>query len=578
MNKWTIGILTSAALLGVVGCVEDWGQQDPIPSTDVYPAVTAVGSYAFGEGYDLSGEGDVYIGSVGADASAAIVVDDSISYVLCIKESYVEIDNPLTSATLSNGAGVTFWIKQTELDSSASLFEFTTTNKSLNGLELTADGVLTYNGTAYGTANAEMLAPEDEWHYVAFTLKSDGYSVSVDGEVAVEYEGDETLFEEMISYVGSASTLCMLYNSAETYLSQLTIYKNEITSKQTARPSMSSDGESFIVIGSTDCSATWWSTFSGIHKILDGETFHAGFYNYTDGVNNWDNWLLVLHDGSSGNESNNVEYVVLRADAYGWGTTYSSDNLSSDYDWDTFTTYMNGAYVDLTVTLSSGVAYITAITEGSDGNTYTMTCSVEIPATYCCLFLTVEAAYLKIKTEEYYIDSPMSISTTQVGDSDCSATWWSVFSDYFTLEAESGLHLEFTNYTSAANNWDNWLIVFTNDLARDESGYSEYVVLRADAYGWGTYYTGTMTTDWGENDWASWLAQHNGAKVAVDLTHHGTTLEMVAVTTGTSGTVYTYTYTVDCGESDAVGVFFTTELGYLVFDASSCYSRTYLED
>ncbi len=41
--------------------------------------------------------------------------------------------------------------------------------------------------------------------------------------------------------------------------------------------------------------------------------------------------------------------MVLRADAYGWGTYYVGENLSHNFNWDTFIADMQGAFVDLTI-------------------------------------------------------------------------------------------------------------------------------------------------------------------------------------------------------------------------------------
>ena len=38
--------------------------------------------------------------------------------------------------------------------------------------------------------------------------------------------------------------------------------------------------------------------------------------------------------------------------------------------------------------------------------------------------------------------------TTEIGTSDCSAAWWTQFSDYYRIPAGATLHLKFENHTS----------------------------------------------------------------------------------------------------------------------------------
>ena len=78
----------------------------------------------------------------------------------------------------------------------------------------------------------------------------------------------------------------------------------------------------------------------------------------------------------------------------------------------------------------------------------------------------------------------LTIVTSIVGAEDCSAAWWSAFTDYFTIPSGKRLHLKFINHSSGENNWNNWNLAVAN-AERDASGYAEYFVLRSDAYGWG---------------------------------------------------------------------------------------------
>ena len=80
----------------------------------------------------------------------------------------------------------------------------------------------------------------------------------------------------------------------------------------------------------------------------------------------------------------------------------------------------------------------------------------------------------------------LTIATAIVGAEDNTSGWWTAFSDYFTIPTNKLLHLEFVNHGTGVNNWNNWNLAVTNEIAdRDGDGYKEYFVIRSDAWGWG---------------------------------------------------------------------------------------------
>ena len=158
--------------------------------------------------------------------------------------------------------------------------------------------------------------------------------------------------------------------------------------------------EGTLTYGDEDNSASWWTAFGPyvMSESPDCE-FHFSFTNYSDKAYNWDNWLIVLTNGKKRYDSDYTEYFVLRADNYGWGT-YADDDMrtagmTNDYNWDTFLEDMDGAEVDLTLTITDGTAVMTALTTTDDGTTYTYSYTVSgIPTTAKGAFLTMEAAHL----------------------------------------------------------------------------------------------------------------------------------------------------------------------------------------
>ena len=108
-------------------------------------------------------------------------------------------------------------------------------------------------------------------------------------------------------------------------------------------------------------------------------------------------------------------------------------------------------------------------------------------------------------------------SYTTIGATDYSTPFWGAHSDAIKVRPNETFVSTFTNYTSGANIWNNFVIVLH---AADNS---EYACLRADNYGWGSGYENNpnLQTGPGLSDWQAWLAAMNGAKVTAYVTNNG---------------------------------------------------------
>ena len=122
-----------------------------------------------------------------------------------------------------------------------------------------------------------------------------------------------------------------------------------------------------VSLGAEDCSTAWWTEFTENMKIPAGETFEFNFTNYSSGVNNWNNYVLILR------KADLTEYAVVRADNYGWGNGYAACTpIGTQGDWATWLATMNGAKVKMFVTnCNNGTADIQAIVTGNDGSVTT---------------------------------------------------------------------------------------------------------------------------------------------------------------------------------------------------------------
>ncbi|HZL10617.1 MAG TPA: hypothetical protein VFC65_11525 [Prolixibacteraceae bacterium] len=151
----------------------------------------------------------------------------------------------------------------------------------------------------------------------------------------------------------------------------------------------------------------------------------------------------------------------------------------------------------------------------------------------------------------------ITIATAIVGAEDNSAAWLTAFSDYFTVPTNKLLHLEFINHGTGVNNWNNWNLAVTNEIAdRSAADYKEYFVLRSDAYGWGGGMVGDgyafdinmisqnyPDTDGDGNIWNDFRTTMQGAHVSIDIDHSSTgNVFVTATAVGTNGTTLVETY------------------------------------
>ena len=151
---------------------------------------------------------------------------------------------------------------------------------------------------------------------------------------------------------------------------------------------------------------------------------------------------------------------------------------------------------------------------------------------------------------------------TTLGALDCSSGWWSAHTDNIKVNPKETKVVNFTNYTTGENNWNNFVIVL------NKASLAEYAVVRADNYGWGAGYDACTPVMEAGRDWATWLAAMNGAKVTVKVSNNGDgTADVKAVMLGNDGNVYTQDY-IGINTIDPENFFFrfTVDNSYLVFE------------
>ena len=360
-------------------------------------------------------------------------------------------------------------------------------------------------------------------------------------------------------------------------------------------------GMAQTTIGAEDNTTGWWTVFSEPYTIEPNKTLKLEFKNFSSKANFYNNFAAVLtQDVAWGTEG--AEYVVLRADNYGWqyglNTGPDSDHswftsLTSNFNWDTFKDDMDGSTVTLTVkrvyasvTLRADIA-----TAGGDSYYEELVLPCGDGTQNIRAYLTVDHAHIVINdAATTYSDSALPEPITEgtlIGMQDCTSPWWGAHSALNTLEADKTLHMEFTNYTSGAENFHNWVMVVTDGKHPTDAGYApddEYLVLRSDNFGWGPKFDANsllhfrnepipgfdeLTDDTAKDNlyWSTFRSEMQGAYVIADVTRWGNSLKILVGNVAQNGVIWYETYYVDnfVDANQPLGVFFTVDHSCMVF-------------
>ena len=351
-------------------------------------------------------------------------------------------------------------------------------------------------------------------------------TVQFEQEVSMEVTAADLTFQAVpnMNSLGT-KTLVAVYNKT---------YKGEGAAKPViASVQFEVVDKMFDMLGAADNSSAFWSEHSTAIKVAPKETFVTTFTNYAGG-SNWNNFVVVLasQDGST-------EYGVLRADNWGWGTGWGGEELASkctpsggQTDWAAWLAAMDGAKVTIAVTNhGDGTADVYCTMLGNDGNTYHQDyvgLNTVTNADDFYFHLTIDGCHLEFDD--------------LLGAEDNSSAFWSEHSPYIQIPAGETYTRRFNNYAGGSN-WNNFVVVLTN-----ADGTTEYGVLRADNWGWGTGWAGEelaskCTPSGGQTDWGAWLAAMDEAMVTVSVTNNGNgTADVKCVMEGSDGVTYYQNY------------------------------------
>ncbi len=155
------------------------------------------------------------------------------------------------------------------------------------------------------------------------------------------------------------------------------------------------------------------------------------------------------------------------------------------------------------------------------------------------------------------------LGSQTIGATDNSNGWWTAFSDFYTIKEGQIASVVFENYSSKGENWNNWLFIAQKEgVLVNGAGEDEYFALRADNYGWGTYYNGSSLQN--DYNWDTFKDDMDGAEVVIMLTlKDGIISSSALVTKADRSAMYHYNHNSLNIGADAFTFFFTTEFGHL---------------
>ncbi len=289
-------------------------------------------------------------------------------------------------------------------------------------------------------------------------------------------------------------------------------------------------------IGATDNTTGWWKEFSAPYTIEPNKTLTLEFQNYGSKENFWNNWAVILTQDVDWGTADS-EYFVLRADNYGWHygqntrddkTWYTS--LTSNYNWDTFKTDMDGSTVVMTIKREGATvtvhADITTTANVKYFEEFVMDCGDGTQNVRA--YLSVDNAHIIIDNDKTQITdtTPEVREPGQIGKTDKTTGFFGEYKGWLVND-DMTLTVQFKNY-AGANNYNNFLVALANsdDRTAPASIYKDYAIVRADNYGWhdgqntrddNTWYT-SLTSNY---NWDTFITEMDGADVTLTIQRKG---------------------------------------------------------
>lgn len=410
------------------------------------------------EGQGAAGNALYLDGKYGVDFTMPEIADDSYTISFWYNADRVSTFGPVVqmgrNIGMSNADATVTWLNVTKTTwgaNSADIFPVAWNRNSSIGTEVSADGVwpwiyamddmehgkrewclftIVSDGSRY-VADDGMervgtkfyLNGELKWEANAENMYYQGLSPEIfkgeglEGHIGINYW--DTVFKGFIDelYVfddvltdGQVKGLFEMGNPPEK--PEAPEYDGGAAEEEAAEPeplpAAPVDAAAIDVLGTPERVLGFWSDTTDGFELKDGTTMTITLNNYSDGVNNWDNFVTAFTNtavttdkvASADNYEGYAEYGVLRADAYGWGYPDGAATFGCSWgdDWAGWLKLMTNANVVMNIMRDGADAYIDYTFKGADGTEMTETAILK------GAWAAEDAVYVHITGEAAYIE------------------------------------------------------------------------------------------------------------------------------------------------------------------------------
>lgn len=154
-----------------------------------------------------------------------------------------------------------------------------------------------------------------------------------------------------------------------------------------------------LYVGTPKNDSAWFASTSPCYTLNDGANLSFKFINHTNGAENFNTFNAIFSNVYTGG-TGYKEYGIVRADHFVSGDFSTlGANLTSNYDWGTFKTMMEGAEVTITASRSGTRVNYRADIKGSNGVDHFENFFFDLPnaADPCVLWFTGDGSHMIFK-------------------------------------------------------------------------------------------------------------------------------------------------------------------------------------
>ena len=334
---------------------------------------------------------------------------------------------------------------------------------------------------------------------VVLTVKRLNEVVTIHADITTA--GGKSYFEDFVINCGDGTQTIRAFLTCDG--AHLDIDDASVTITDTETPQPEPEG----LVGKMDDTTPYLGAFSDVLTLTDGQMAKFEFTNYRSGAKNWNNYVVCV-----GGETFDASALLIALRADNWENVQgSSEGVASNFNWDTFLTDMSVANVKTTVKYVNGKVTVHNDITTEGGTTYFEEFSKEGITGTVTTALSVDLSHLIVLKAE--VTQAPVVEEGHVGYSDNSSAYLEHISDVLTLTDGKMATFEFVNYSSKANNYNNWVTCVggeTFNLA------ALLIALRADNW---ENVQGSNEGVTSNFNWDTFLADMDGAQVKVTVTY-----------------------------------------------------------